>query len=725
MAPILKEAESSAATTTASTPVAPHAKSPTEAPARPQPVPLEIPVTVNGARTADGSAKREPFSETTHTVLVFPLGAVIRLATPLVPGQLVFLTNEKSKKEVVCQVVKSKSGGTTSGYVELQFTEPAPGFWGLQVPGASASPIAPRPSVPVAPSTPKAVPLAPSFAAKPDAPKPLGTVPAYLAPAKPVLAPPSSPVVKAEPVPLPSVASANRAPSMSVPPQPPVSAILEARPGQHNESVEVATPVPPVPTRDELPALRDYSKEINALFAVPQAPPSHAPAATVPEAKPLPSPSSLSSEELKLQATRLQAQLSSLLFTETPAAPRAPSVPPVTPAIEPPVAEVAKKELKIAHGQPELAVETETRPPLPARKPIPAPLAVNEEVRIPSWLAPFSQNSEPSIVQPAAPTDVASDSDSGVSVDSAELSDESAADGSPRSHADVFGGQLLGEFTAPEEPSAPTGSKKGLFLGIAAAALLLLGGGAWYYQKNYSRPTTAAPARPSGTASPAVSAPVSELPSARHDSTTALNTVNPATPTPSPALSKSSKDSEPVPTHAVFNPASELRNSEPAHRTAPPVEPSKKPALGDVHLAAPVVNRGVNSQQQPAIALPSIQTDASSVGSDPLAAMEGIHDKASVVPRPIGGDVKPAQLLKSVAPVYPQMARTQRISGNVQIDAFIDPSGNVASVKVISGPPLLHVAALEAVKQWKYSPALLDGQPTSMHLTVTVQFRTQ
>jgi protein TonB len=46
-------------------------------------------------------------------------------------------------------------------------------------------------------------------------------------------------------------------------------------------------------------------------------------------------------------------------------------------------------------------------------------------------------------------------------------------------------------------------------------------------------------------------------------------------------------------------------------------------------------------------------------------------------------------------------------------------------MKVLSGSPVLHQAALEAVKQWKYSPAQLDGSPTSMHLTVTVQFRIQ
>jgi protein TonB len=87
--------------------------------------------------------------------------------------------------------------------------------------------------------------------------------------------------------------------------------------------------------------------------------------------------------------------------------------------------------------------------------------------------------------------------------------------------------------------------------------------------------------------------------------------------------------------------------------------------------------------------------------------------------------VKPAQLLKSVPPQYPPMARSQRISGDVQVDALIDATGSVTAVKVISGPPVLHRAALDAVKQWKYSPALLNGEPTSMHVRVTVEFRTQ
>ncbi len=128
MAPIVKDVENSAAATP---PAAPATKPPQDATAtRPQPVALEVPVTVNGARTVEGSDKREPFSESTKTVLVFGHGAVIRLASQGAPGQLLFVTNEKTKKEVVCQVVKSKNYRTVTGYVELEFTEPAAEFLG-------------------------------------------------------------------------------------------------------------------------------------------------------------------------------------------------------------------------------------------------------------------------------------------------------------------------------------------------------------------------------------------------------------------------------------------------------------------------------------------------------------------------------------------------------------------------------------------------------------------
>src|SRR5271168_2232817 len=139
---------------------------------RPQPVALEVPVTVNGARTVEGTDKREPFSETTKTVLVFGNGAVIRLGSPVAAGQLLFLTNEKTKKEVVCQVVKSKNYKSVSGYVELEFTESVVGFWGMRFPSDRIGPLAPAPTpISSLPPVAKVNPVPPvSSAPKPVSP---------------------------------------------------------------------------------------------------------------------------------------------------------------------------------------------------------------------------------------------------------------------------------------------------------------------------------------------------------------------------------------------------------------------------------------------------------------------------------------------------------------------------------------------------------------------------
>jgi periplasmic protein TonB len=722
MAPILKELDAPAATTSASTPAAPHSKPTSDAPVRPQPVALEIPVTVNGARTVDGSDKRVPFSESTQTVLVFPHGAVIRIATPLTSGQLVFLTNEKTKKEVVCQVVKSKSTGTAGAYVELQFTEASAGFWGLQIPGASAAPAALRPAAPAQPALPKAP--TPVATKPPTTPKPAPPAAISPLPAKPTappivhpvpvaqpsasatssvpVVPPSSPVAAvphsvAEPEPVKSTTPAHSEPQISLISGPPAASVIPSSP---------VAPEPVIP----VPPLHDYAKEISALFAVPQAP--AAPAA--PEHQPASAPPEPSTEELKLQAARLQTQLSSLLFTETPAAsPASPAAPPVAKP-ETDIAEVAKKILEIPQEAPKLVGHLDTKAASPARKPSPSPLGADEEVKIPSWLAPLSQSSEPAPAVSAGSTEAPLDHT--VSLNSEESDDALVAEAPRRPETAVFGGQLLGESSAPTAEASSTGSKKGLFLGLAAAALLLVGGG-WYYLQSHAGTSTQASAR--STTAPSVTEPssaaASNSPAAQIASAPTTTTVNSIPASSQPPKNSASASATATP---IASPQSKNSNSTP--KDVQPVEAPAKPSLGDVHLAAPVVNHAADSPQE-GDAMPSIDTKTVPAGADPFASASSHNPPAA--PLPVGGDVKPAELLKSIPPEYPAIAKSQHVSGSVQIDALIDASGNVASVKVLKGPTLLHRAALDAVKQWKYKPARLDGEPTSMHLTVTVEFR--
>jgi Gram-negative bacterial TonB protein C-terminal len=106
-----------------------------------EPVALETAVIATGARPGDTGARRELFSEETQTVLVFERGAVIRLSAGVADGQLLFLTNKKSGKEVVTQVVRKRSFRPTSCYVDLEFTEASPGFWGIEFP--KSAPVLP------------------------------------------------------------------------------------------------------------------------------------------------------------------------------------------------------------------------------------------------------------------------------------------------------------------------------------------------------------------------------------------------------------------------------------------------------------------------------------------------------------------------------------------------------------------------------------------------------
>jgi protein TonB len=79
-------------------------------------------------------------------------------------------------------------------------------------------------------------------------------------------------------------------------------------------------------------------------------------------------------------------------------------------------------------------------------------------------------------------------------------------------------------------------------------------------------------------------------------------------------------------------------------------------------------------------------------------------------------------LIYRVEPAYPPLAQQARIQGVVVLTALIDKGGNVQSLQLVSGHPLLARAAIDAVKQWRYRPFLLNGQPLEVETTVTVNF---
>jgi protein TonB len=91
----------------------------------------------------------------------------------------------------------------------------------------------------------------------------------------------------------------------------------------------------------------------------------------------------------------------------------------------------------------------------------------------------------------------------------------------------------------------------------------------------------------------------------------------------------------------------------------------------------------------------------------------------------VGGNIRQPTRTKNVPPVYPPIAQSARVQGIVIIEATIGPTGKVQDAKVIRSIPLLDAAALDAVKQWEYSPTLLNGVPVPVIMTVTVNFTLQ
>jgi len=98
---------------------------------------------------------------------------------------------------------------------------------------------------------------------------------------------------------------------------------------------------------------------------------------------------------------------------------------------------------------------------------------------------------------------------------------------------------------------------------------------------------------------------------------------------------------------------------------------------------------------------------------------------ATLSPLRLGGDVAQGNLIYSPAPAYPDAARTARVSGMVILSATISPEGNVESLSVVAGNALLNQAAIDAVKQWRYKPTIVNNQPTRVQTMITVNFSLQ
>jgi len=183
----------------------------------------------------------------------------------------------------------------------------------------------------------------------------------------------------------------------------------------------------------------------------------------------------------------------------------------------------------------------------------------------------------------------------------------------------------------------------------------------------------------------------------------------------------------------------------------PPPPPPPPPAAAPVHIVKQVQTDIVNGQLRTPTKIPEkvqmikedeapppVTSVAGVVGGVPGGVPGGqmggviggiISSTPVAVPKVatpqrvrVSQGVTQGLLIRKVQPAYPPLARQARIQGSVQLQAEISKDGTIENLRLISGHPMLAPAAIEAVKQWRYKPYILNGEPVEVETQITVNF---
>jgi TonB family protein len=155
----------------------------------------------------------------------------------------------------------------------------------------------------------------------------------------------------------------------------------------------------------------------------------------------------------------------------------------------------------------------------------------------------------------------------------------------------------------------------------------------------------------------------------------------------------------------------------PRHASAAETVQSHEPSLDPSSDSSPVP--GSNPM--------TVTTESSAEGppanNDQLAALTKASDTLPLQGAPVSQGITPGKLIHKVEPIYPLQARMQGISGTVRVEVTIAEDGSVSDVKQTRGNPLLAVAASYAIRQWRYTPFLLNGKPQTVQKGISVMFK--
>jgi len=169
--------------------------------------------------------------------------------------------------------------------------------------------------------------------------------------------------------------------------------------------------------------------------------------------------------------------------------------------------------------------------------------------------------------------------------------------------------------------------------------------------------------------------------------------------------------------------------SRPGGQPAPPAARSfRAPVDVPEPVAAAVADTGLGSPDESAPRAEAGGVPGGISGGVPGGIVGGVVASVAVPPTPIvpvrvGGEIKEPRKIRHVNPIYPELAVAAHVHGNVVLECLVSPQGAVTDVKLVRGIPLLNASAMDAVRQWAYTPTLKDGVPVPVLLTVTVTFQ--
>jgi TonB family protein len=292
-------------------------------------------------------------------------------------------------------------------------------------------------------------------------------------------------------------------------------------------------------------------------------------------------------------------------------------------------------------------------------------------------------------------------------------SSDSSRDAAPMfSSGPSFGG------LSEEEDSGGSGSKKKILIAVAVLVLAALGYFGYGKLAKSGTPTTTQPVsapQSSGQSSPApspMSTPVSD------NSTSAASRMSSAAPI------SANKTSAAIP---LDKPTASTGSAPAIRIAASPDADTKKPDSTPIRVKSNTAGGKKQGQgEDSAPPLPSQIASASPNDSNLSGLMSSSAPslpKAPLATLKVSQGVSQGLLIKRVAPKYPQAALAVHTQGTVQIEATIDKEGNVVNPKVLSGDLVLARAALDAVRQWRYKPYYLDGEPVEIQTQITITFK--